>query len=415
VSDELRFVIVGAGLAAGKAAEALRSAGFGGSITIIGDEPHPPYERPALSKGFLLGKAGEQDLQVHSAGWYEENSVRLLTGVAVIEIDRAQHELVLSDGRRIGYDKVLLTTGASPRRLDLPGADAEGVRCLRTVADSQAIRASLESGGPVAVVGAGWIGLETAAAARSMGLAVTVIEREELPLLPVLGPEVARLFAALHTRHGVDLRTGAEVAEFTISDGRVTGVRLGDGSLIPADTVLVGVGVSPNTALAEQAGLSVSNGIDVDESLRSSDPDILAAGDVANAYLPRLGKRIRVEHWANALNQPATAALSMLDEPAVYDRIPYFYTDQYELGMEYTGYVEPGQYDQVVFRGDPAGGEFIAFWVADGRVLAGMNVNIWDVTDDIKALIGSGGPVDLEALADPTVPLSSLMAEAPGS
>ena len=245
-------------------------------------------------------------------------------------------------------------------------------------------------------------------AARAAGLPVTVLEMEELPLLRVLGPELAQVFADLHRDNGVDLRFKVKVAELVGADGSVTGVRLADGTTVPASTVLVGVGITPNVALAEQSGLPVDNGIVVDTALRTSDPDVFAAGDVANAAHPRLGRSIRVEHWANALNQPAVAARSMLGQDASFDLTPYFYSDQYDLGMEYTGYVEPGGYDRVVYRGDLAGREFIAFWVRDGRVLAGMNVNVWDVTDQIKALVESGRVVDLDKLADPAVPLDTL-------
>ena len=290
----------------------------------------------------------------------------------------------------------------------MPGSDLEGVEYLRGLDDSERIRDRFGKGGRLVAIGGGWIGLEAAAAARAAGLDVTVLEVADLPLQRVLGDDVARIFADLHQRNGVDLRFGVQVEEI-LGDHHVTGVRLADGSEVPADVVLVGVGITPNVALAEQAGLDVDNGIVVDEHLRTSDPDIYAAGDVAKAHHPVLGKHIRVEHWANALNQPVVAARSMLGVDATYDRSPYFYSDQFDLGMEYTGHVEPGEYDRVVFRGDPAAGEFIAFWTNDGRVLAGMNVNVWDVTDDIKALVGSTEAIDLDALADPDTPLSSLV------
>jgi 3-phenylpropionate/trans-cinnamate dioxygenase ferredoxin reductase component len=224
----------------------------------------------------------------------------------------------------------------------------------------------------------------------------------------VLGPEVAQVFADLHRGHGVDLRFGVQIAEITASGGRADGVRLTDGSRVQADAIIVGVGITPNSQLAQAAALKTGDGIMVDERLRSSDPDIYAAGDVANAYHRLLGRHIRVEHWANALNQPQAAARAMLGQTATYDRVPYFYTDQYDLGMEYAGYVEPGGYDQVVFRGDVGQREFIAFWLAGGRVLAGMNVNIWDVSDTIQDLVRSGRPVDPARLGDPGVPLDQL-------
>lgn len=316
--------------------------------------------------------------------------------------------MVLDGGERLPYDKLLLTTGSSPRKLPVPGAELAGVHYLRRVEESDRLKQLFASATRIAVIGAGWIGLEITAAARAAGVEVTVLEAAELPLLRVLGREVAEVFATLHRDHGVDLRFGVQVQALIGDAGRVEGVRLADGTVVPAEAVVIGVGVTPNTALAEAAGLTVDNGVQTDPSLRTSDPDVFAAGDVASAYHPLLRRHLRVEHWANALHQPVTAAKAMLGQDAAFDRIPYFFTDQYELGMEYTGYVEPGGYDQVVFRGDVAAREFIAFWVAGERVLAGMNVNIWDVTDPIRTLVRSARPVDLARLADPDVPLDAL-------
>jgi 3-phenylpropionate/trans-cinnamate dioxygenase ferredoxin reductase subunit len=398
-------VIVGASLAGAKAAETLREEGFDGQIVLIGEEDERPYERPSLSKDYLLGKAERETIYVHPQAWYADHGVDLRLGTLVTGVDPLAHEVTLADGSRIGYGKLLLATGSAPRRLPLSGADAEGVLYLRRVADSDRIRATLQTATRIAVIGAGWIGLETAAAARSAGVEVTVLEAAELPLLRVLGREVAKSFAGLHREHGVDLRFGVQVAEITESGGQADGVRLADGSHIPADAVVVGIGITPNSQLAEAARLEVGNGIVVDAGLRSSDPDIYAAGDVANSYHPMLGRHIRVEHWANALNQPQAAARAMLGQDVAYDRVPYFYTDQYDLGMEYAGYVEPGGYDRVVFRGDLEGREFIAFWLRGDRVLAGMNVNIWDVNEVIQAIVRGGRTVDASRLADPGVPL----------
>jgi 3-phenylpropionate/trans-cinnamate dioxygenase ferredoxin reductase subunit len=314
----------------------------------------------------------------------------------------------LAEGTVLRYDKLLLTTGSAPRRLTVPGADDPRVYYLRSVDDSDALKQLLQSAGRIAVIGAGWIGLEVTAAARLAGVEVTVLETLELPLVRVLGREVAEVFADLHRQHDVDLRFGAQVQEITAQSRAGLDLRLADGEHVAADAAIVGIGISPNTQLAEAAGLDVDNGVVVDEHLRSSDPDIYAAGDVANAFHPLLGKRIRVEHWANALNQPKVAAQSMVGQDAVYERIPYFFTDQYDLGMEYAGYAGPGDYDSVVFRGDKERREFIAFWLANGRVVAGMNVNIWDVIEQIQDLIRSGRQVDVARLADPEVPLSDL-------
>jgi len=406
--EDVTFLIVGAGLAGATAAESLREEGFDGRIVLIGEETERPYERPPLSKGYLLGTAERDTIYVHPETWYAEHDVDLRLGTTVAGIDPTGHQATLADGTRLGYTKLLLATGSSPRRLGVPGADQDGVLYLRRAQDSDQIKQTLQSASRVAVVGGGWIGLEVTAAARAAGVEVTLLEAARLPLLAVLGPELAEVFAGLHREHGVDARFGAQVAEITGAAGRADGVRLADGARIAADAVIVGIGIAPNTRLAGAAGLKVDNGVLVDAQLRSSDPDMYAAGDVANAFHPLLGRSIRVEHWANALNQPKVAATSMLGRDVAYDRVPYFFTDQYDLGMEYSGYVEPGAYDQVVFRGDVAGREFVAFWLAGGRVLAGMNVNVWDVTDPIRALVRSGRGVDAAALADPAIPLEEL-------
>jgi 3-phenylpropionate/trans-cinnamate dioxygenase ferredoxin reductase subunit len=402
------YVIAGAGLAGAKAAETLRAEGFDGPVVLIGDESERPYERPPLSKDYLVGKAERETIYVHPENWYADNKVELRLGSPVTAIDRAARQVTLADGSSVGYAKLLLATGSSPRLLTVPGADADGVLYLRRAADSDQIKTVLASASRIAVIGAGWIGLEVTAAARTAGVEVTICETAGLPLLRVLGPEVAQVFADLHREHGVDLRFGVQVEEITTADGRVNGVRLADGGHIEADAVIVGVGIVPNAQLAETAGLEVSNGIVVDAALRSSDPDIFAAGDVASAFHPLLGRHIRVEHWANALNQPQAAARAMLGQDVSYDRVPYFYTDQYDLGMEYAGYVEPGGYDQVVFRGDKDRREFVAFWLSGGRVLAGMNVNVWDVNDAIQDLVRGGQAVDPTKLADPGIPLDQV-------
>src|SRR5215469_17388795 len=395
MADEDAFVIVGASLAGASAAKALRDEGFEGPVVLVGDKTEMPYERPPLSKDYLMGKSGKDKIYAQPAGWYADNNVELRLGETVTGIDRGAQEISVAGGGRIPYAKLLLTTGSSPRRLTVPGADARGVHYLRRVEDSDRIKAAIEASSRVAVIGAGWIGLETAAAARTAGLDVTVLEMAELPLLRVLGREVAQVFADLHAANGTGMLFGAHVAEITVSNGRADGVRLADGSHIHADAVIVGVGITPNVGLAADAGLDVNNGVLVDAGLQTSDPNIFAAGDVANAFHPHYDKHLRVEHWSNARHQPRAAARAMLGQQVSYDRVPYFYTDQYDLGMEYAGYVEPEGYDRVVFRGDVPGREFIAFWIgSDGRVLAGMNVNIWDVNDAIAALVQSKRPVE---------------------
>ncbi len=402
------FVIVGASLAGAKAAQALREEGYDGRLTLLGDEPHRPYERPPLSKDYLQGKSKRDTVFVHPEGWYAEHDIDLRLGTEVTSLDRTAHEITTAAGDRLRYDKLLLATGSTPRRLTVAGADLDGVHYLRRLEDSERIKAGFDRAHRVAIVGAGWIGLETAAAARAAGLDVTLLESAELPLLRILGPEVAPVFADLHRDNGVDLRCDVQVTELTGEDGAVTGVRLGDGNLVDADMVLVGVGITPSSNLAAHAGLDVGNGITVDEHLRTADPDIYAAGDVANAYHPRLGRHIRVEHWANAQRQGPTAAKAMLGHDAVYDRPPYFFSDQYDVAMEYTGHIGPPGHDHIVLRGHPGKRKFVALWLAEGRVLAGMNVNTWDAAGPIEELIQSGRSVDLDTLSNPSVPLENL-------
>ncbi|MFD5323140.1 NAD(P)/FAD-dependent oxidoreductase [Streptomyces sp. NPDC127092] len=418
VDADQTFVIVGGGLAGAKAAETLRAEGFNGRVILIGDERDHPYERPPLSKGYLLDKDTRDSVLVHEPAWYARHDVELHLGQTVTAIDRDARTVRLGDGTVIRYDKLLLATGAEPRRLDVPGTTLAGVHHLRRLAHSERLRDELRAlgrdNGHLVIAGAGWIGLEVAAAARTYGAEVTVIETDPTPLHRVLGPELGQLFADLHTEHGVRFHFGARLTEITGQDGMVLAVRTDDGEEHPAHAVLIAIGAAPRTALAENAGLALvdradGGGVAVDESLCSSDPDIFAAGDVAAHHHPFLQRRIRVEHWANALNGGPAAARAMLGQDVSYDRVPYFFTDQYDLGMEYSGWAPPGSYDQVVVRGDAGKREFIAFWLKEGRVIAGMNVNVWDVTDPIQKLIRSRAQVDTEALADPSVPLDSLL------
>ncbi|WP_024793330.1 NAD(P)/FAD-dependent oxidoreductase [Tomitella biformata] len=398
-------VIVGGGLAGAKTAEALREQGFTGAVTLIGGERHLPYERPPLSKEHLAGAKQLPDFTVHDADWYREHSIDLRLGVRATAIETLARRVTLDDGQALDYSALVLATGSSSRRPPIPGSDAEGVHYLRTIEESDAVLAALTDGARLAVVGGGWIGLEVAASARGRGVEVTVVEASVLPLLAAMGPELAQVFADLHRQHGVDLRLDAKVAAITVAGGRATGLQLADGTLIEADAVLVAVGAAANIELAQDAGLTLAaGGIEVDAGLRTSAPDVYAVGDIAAAAHPLFGTRIRTEHWANALNQPAVAAANILGGAAEYANLPYFFTDQYDLGMEYSGH--SAGYTQVVLRGDAAAREFIAFWLDENhRVLAGMNVNIWDSTDDIKALISARKPVDPQRLADVSVPL----------
>lgn len=417
VDADQTFVIVGGGLAGAKAAETLRAEGFTGRVILICDELDHPYERPPLSKGHLLGKEERDSVFVHEPAWYARNDIELHLGQTVDAIDRAARTVRLGDdGTLIRYDKLLLVTGAEPRRLDVPGTDLAGVHHLRRLAHAERLRGVLAAlgrdNGHLVIAGGGWIGLEVAAAAREYGAEVTVIEPEPAPLYGALGPELGNLFAEVHRERGVRFHFGVRLTEIIGQDGMVLAARTDDGEEHPAHDVLAAIGAAPRTALAEAAGLELADpssggGIAVDECLRTSDPDIHAAGDVANFPLP--GGRLRVEHWANALNGGPAAARAMLGQDVTYDRVPYFFSDQYDLGLEYSGWAPPGSYDQVVLRGDAGKREFIAFWVRERRVLAGMNVNVWDVTEHIQRLIRSGAEVDVEALADPHVPLADLV------
>jgi 3-phenylpropionate/trans-cinnamate dioxygenase ferredoxin reductase subunit len=406
VSARSSHVIVGASLAGAKAAETLRTEGYDGRLVLIGAEPDRPYERPPLSKDYLRGESERAKVFVHDAAFYAEHEIELRTDTTVSAIDPQGRAVVLG-GERLGFDRLLLAVGAEPRRLAIPGAGLDGVHYLRDLADADALRARLERGGRAAVIGAGWIGAEVAASARQKGLEVTLIEQASVPLERVLGPELGRIYADIHREHGVRVLTGAGVERLE-GAGSVEGVRLADGRLIECDLVLAGIGVLPRTELAAAAGLALDNGILVDAHLETSVPGIFAAGDVANAWHPLFERNVRVEHWANALNQGPTAARNMLGRGEPYERIPYFFSDQYEVGMEYSGLAEPG--DRVVFRGDPAGREFVAFWLdAAGRVSAGMNVNVWGVTDAIQGLIRARTSVDAARLADPDVALEQLL------
>jgi NADPH-dependent 2,4-dienoyl-CoA reductase/sulfur reductase-like enzyme len=395
-------VIVGGGLAGAKTAEALREQGYDAAVTVLTAEDELPYERPPLSKGYLAGEAGFDEAVVHPEQWYAEHDVDLRRRTEVTAVHLEDDEVELADGSRVPYAALVLATGAEPRRLPIPGA--ETALTLRTHADSDRLRETFGAGRRLAVVGAGWIGLEAAAAARGAGTEVTVLEAAELPLLGVLGPEMGEVFAQLHRDHGVDLHLGARIAEITPD-----GVRLADGSVVPADAVLLGVGVSPRTGLAEGAGLAVDNGVLVDAALRTSHPHVFAVGDIANHDHPVLGHRIRVEHWNTALHQPETVAAAILGRDASYDELPYFFSDQYDLGMEYVGHATADATARVAVRGDLAGREFVAFWLdAEDRVLAAMNVNVWDVVDEVKPLILARTPVDVDRLTDPGTSFSDL-------
>lgn len=399
------FVIVGASLAGAKAAQELRERGFDGRIVLVGAELERPYERPPLTKAFLRGESEREKAYVHAAGFYAENDIELEMGNAVAAIDPGAGRVTLADGRALGFERLLLTTGAEPRPIEVDGAALDGVYYLRTLADCDVLRERLEVGGRVVVVGAGWIGSEFAASARQRGLDVTIVDPVALPNERIFGPEIGAFYRDVHVKHGVEMVLGESVAAL-LGKRTVTAVRTSGGREIACDFVLVGIGVTPRVQLAQQAGLDVDNGVLVSDALQASASNVFAAGDVARANHPFYGEPIRLEHWANALNQGPAAARSMLGEKTSYDRIPYFYSDQYDVGMEYSGYAS--EWDEVVFRGERDSGEFIAFWLKDQRVIAGMNVNVWDVNEHVQALIRTRKPIQIAALRDPDTPLESL-------
>ena len=402
------MVIVGGGLAAGTAAKTLVDEGFDGEVTIVTEEAHPPYQRPPLSKGYLAGKESLDAVILRPREWYAEHGIDLRTSTRAVSLDPAAHEVGLADGTILGYDSALLATGSSPRTLPLEGADLPGVATLRRLEDSDTLASQLRDGGRrLVLIGSGWIGMEVAATARELGNHVTILERDPVPLAAALGTEMGEVFRGLHEEHGVDLRTSVDVQKISGAD-RADGVVV-DGETVPADIVLIGVGAVPNTGLAERAGLRLGNGILTDSALRTSAPDVFAAGDVASAYHPVIQRHLRSEHWANALHAGPVAARSMLGQPASFADIPYFYTDQFDLGMELSGYAPLMASAELIVRGDVDAREFIALWMDDGRVVGGMNVNVWKVNKAVQALIRSGDRVDPDRLADPAIPLQSLL------
>ncbi len=398
------IAVIGASLAGAKAAEAARESGFDGRIALIGEENEAPYERPPLSKAVLRGEKGSDTPRVHPEGFYATHGIELIPS-RVDAVDLPSRRVRLEGGEAIAFDTAVLATGATPRRLTVPGADLAGVRYLRTLDDAVQLRDAIRGATRVAVIGAGWIGSEVAASARQMGADVVLIDPAPAPLHRVLGPRIGGIFGRLHADHGVQLRltTGVSALRGATS---VEAVVLDDGRVEPADVVVAGVGVAPRVELAQNAGLRIDNGVVVDRHLEASVPGVYAAGDVANAWHPHYGRHLRVEHWANALNQGLTAGRNAAGAADAYTRLPYFFSDQYDLGMEYVGYGS-GE-DMVTIRGDTDAREFIAFWHRDGIVTAAMNVNIWDVNETLRGIVEARVPIDPSRLSDPTVALGAL-------
>ena len=400
------LAIVGASLAGAKAAEAAREAGFDGRVVLIGEEATAPYERPGLSKDVLRGDKEPDAVRVHPDGFYDEHDIEVVHDRAVA-LDLAARAVELAAGDALSFDRLVLATGAAPRALAVPGAALDGVHSLRTIDDSVRLRDAIRAAGRVAVIGAGWIGSEVAASARQMGAEVVLIDPAPVPLHRVLGPRIGDVFRSLHADHGVTLRLGAGVTELRGAK-TVEAVVLDGGRVEEADVVVAGIGVIPRTELADAAlGLRVDDGVVVDEHLETNVEGVFAAGDVASAWHPHDRRHLRVEHWANAQHQGTTAGRNAAGAGESYRRLPYFFSDQYDLGMEYVGH--GGRDDAVVVRGDVGTREFIAFWQRDGVVTAAMNVNVWDVVDDLKALVEARQAVAPERLADSDVALGDLL------
>jgi 3-phenylpropionate/trans-cinnamate dioxygenase ferredoxin reductase subunit len=385
------IVLVGGGLAAGTAVRELRTQGYDGPLVLFAAEPHAPYERPPLSKGYLMGKDALEKAFVNDADWYAAHDVDLRTGVAVESVDVSARTL-RAGGSDLGWSGLLLATGAVPRHLPLADDSGAPVHYLRTMDDSTALKSQLVDGARIGIIGGGWIGLEVASAARRAGAEVVVLEALDQPLLNVLGSEVAALFAQLHREQGVDVRTGVKVEEIsTGSDGPA--ITLAGGDTLTVDRLVVGVGVTPVTDLATAAGIDVDNGILVDAGLQTSAAGVFAAGDVANVDHPVLGHRLRVEHWDTAIKHGTVAATNLLGGHAVADELPYFFTDQYDLGLEYVGNPGPDGFDRVVITGDTEGPveqrTFRVWWLRGDLVVAGMHVNDWDAIDRVRELVGT--------------------------
>jgi 3-phenylpropionate/trans-cinnamate dioxygenase ferredoxin reductase subunit len=411
MSNKQTFIVVGGGLAGAKAVETLRTEGFDGDIILFTEEAVRPYQRPPLSKDYLRREAGFDQCAVHDENFYTANNIELHTSSRVVEINPATSKVTLASGEVFCYTKLLLATGSVPRRLMIPGAELNGVNYLRDISDADnltdVVTATAGAKRRVVIVGSGWIGSEVAASIREMGAEVSVVELASVPLERVLGTEVGSFYRDLHIEHGVDMHFGVGI-EAIRGATSVEEVVLSDGTVLDCAVVVVGIGVFPRTELAEAVGLSVNNGIVTDEYLKTSERNIYAAGDVATVFYPFYQTHIHLEHWSAAINQGPIAARNMLGISDIYEQIPYFYSDQYDVGMEYTGFAPT--WDQILFRGNPATKQFITFWLdKTGRVLAGMNVNVWEVAPAIEALIRSCKPVDLEQLVNPNVDLASLV------
>ena len=401
-------VIVGASLAGGAAASTLRQEGFDGPIVLIGQEPHPPYERPPLSKEYLRGQSSFAGALLRPRSWYQESEVDLLTEAWVDRVDVAARTVRLEGGRSIGYDRLLITTGGRNRRLEVPGSHLDGIHDLRTVEDADAIRADASPGSTAVVVGAGLIGSEVAASLRSLGVGVEVVEIFDVPLQRAIGPDVGAVFERIHRDHGVRYRFGQTVSAFE-GHGRVESVLTDRGARIDCDFAVVAIGIEPETRLVAGTDVAVDNGILVDEHTRTNVPGVYAAGDVANHVHPLFGRRLRVEHFDNAIKQGAAAARNILGRDAVFDDPHWFWSDQYEHNLQFLGHAPA--WDEFVVRGKLEDRRFVGFYMRDGLVDGVVGLDRGRDVRRAAGLIRARMPVDLELLRDEDVDLKQLGAK----
>ncbi|WP_308493426.1 NAD(P)/FAD-dependent oxidoreductase [Microbacterium terrisoli] len=403
-TDAQQMVIVGAGLAGTGAAATLRKEGYTGRVVLISSDAAQPYDHVPLSKNHLRDEPGYHRLFLHDPAFYREQRIDLRLDTTVTAIDAAAHRIRTDGGGGVAYDKLLLATGSHNRPLELPGSDLDGIFSLRTLGEADRLKAALARARRLVVVGAGFVGCEVAASARQLGVDVTLVGSRELPMLHVLGPVGAAYYRDVHQAHGVHLCMPATASEFRGTDGRVRWVVLSDGTELPADVVVVGVGALPDVQLAEAAGIPVDDGILTDDTLATGVADVYAAGDVAAVPYRALGRRLRVEHFATALSQGPVAGRNMLGGNVPYGAVPFFFSDQYDVWMEYTGH-NTGDTDTVI-RGDVADGRFVVFWLRGSQLVAAMNINIRGVPDIVTPLIAEGIPVDRAALVDPKTDLA---------
>jgi len=399
------FAIVGGGLAAAEAAKTLRAEGYDGPLVLIAEEPLLPYERPPLTKEYLRGEAGQDKLLAQPGSFYEASGIDARTGTRAVSLDVAGHSIGLADGSRITFDRLLLATGARATRPALAGIDAPWVHFIRTAADADRLREAAGGTSSAVVAGGGWIAAEAAASLRQMGLNVTLVIPGAEVLERHLGADVGREFSALHERNGVRVVRSSRVESLAESGG-TREVRLKGGGVIAGDLVVLGLGASAAVELAQDAGLEVDDGILVDDNLRTSADGVFAAGDVASAWIPRYGERVRSEHWDNARRQGRTAARNMLGLGEAYDRVPYFFSDQFDLGMELLG--RPGIGTEQLVRHEGAG--VVVLWTRDGAVVAGMHTNLGESRKPIDRLVSAGASIDPAVFRDPGVPLVAALA-----